>query len=123
MCRRRLCGVRLYCLTGSAVLDGQRLLLCGCAASDADADDLEGAPLLRPHIMSAEVAADIGAELRLDIGICSVDRDGGDDVLEVLMRHMRRLLLVLVLAQNNSLMKRREALDHAELVPRPHLWI
>jgi len=66
----------------------------GCAGSDANTDGLEGAPLLRPHIMSAEVAANIGAKLRLDIGICSVDRDGGDDVLEVLNGWLLRLLIL-----------------------------
>ena len=75
-----------------------RLLCCDRAGSDADTDGVEGAPLLRPHIMSAEAAAGIGPELRLDIGICSVDRDDGDDVLEVPERCvMCHLLLVPVL--------------------------
>ena len=98
--------------------DARRLLHCGCAGSNADADDLEGAPLLRPNIMSAEMAASIGAELRLDIGICSVDRDGGDDVLEVLMRSCAACAGT---GMGQEPMNRREALDLAHATLRTDL--
>lgn len=63
------------------------------AGSGADTERIEGAPLIRPHIASAEAADNFAPALLLDIGICSVERDS-EDVLEARTRRKHTLRML-----------------------------